>query len=94
MEDPEQPAADTEGKAPTQAISTEPKTQWQQHAEWQQSKTRAESTTEAPPSPPRPPAPYRYVKEDLPKPSEQVAEAKDAPEVEMVPEDTRKGNSA
>ena len=91
MADPEQPAAVAEEKAPPQAISTEPKKQWQPPAEWQQSKTRAESTTEAPPSPPRPPAPYRYVKEDAPKPSEQVAEAKDAPEVEMVPEDDPQG---
>ncbi len=60
LEDPEQPAAVAEEKAPPQATSTEPKKQWQPPAEWQQSKTRAESTTEAPPSPPRPPAPYRY----------------------------------
>ena len=89
LEDPDQPAADAEEKAPPQAISTEPKKQWQPPAEWQQSVGRAESTKKAPPSPPRTDAPYRYVEEDPPKPSEQVAEAKDGSEVEMVPEDDR-----
>ena len=89
MEDPEQPAAAAEEKAPPQAISTEPKKQWQplpRAAVEERAKSTTGTTYAAKTS-----APYRYVKEDAPKPSEQVAEAKDAFEVEMVPEDDPQG---